>query len=59
MFWNGMIVGIFVGAAMGILVMALVISASSNDDAEVDSYLDDSTLFEAGEELVPDEEKED
>lgn len=54
MFWSGMLVGVFIGAGVGILIMALAVSASSDDTVD-DSYLEDDFLFEAGEELIPEE----
>ena len=58
MFWSGMLVGVFIGAGFGILIMALAVSASSDDPVGDDSYLEEDLLFEAGEELVPDESLE-
>ncbi len=34
MFWTGIIIGIFIGAAVGILIMSMAVSAGSTREAE-------------------------
>lgn len=50
MFWTGIIVGIFIGAILGILIVSMAISAT-------DSYKKENNLvtyeMEASQELVP------
>ena len=37
MFWQGLIIGIFVGASVGIVVVGLIVSAKRQDHAEKDN----------------------
>ncbi|WP_341876802.1 hypothetical protein [Defluviitalea saccharophila] len=50
MFWTGIIIGIFIGAALGILVMSMAVSAARNntEDQRRAAY-----SMEASEELTP------
>lgn len=50
MFWTGIIIGIFIGAALGILIMSIAISAARNSPEEHNRY---SYGTEASEELSP------
>ncbi|NLM13745.1 MAG: hypothetical protein GX209_08395 [Epulopiscium sp.] len=58
MFWTGIIIGIFIGAALGILVMSMAISAARNNSEEQRSSV---YGMEASEELIPnfDDKKQD
>ncbi|WP_058486439.1 hypothetical protein [Defluviitalea phaphyphila] len=51
MFWTGVIIGIFIGSALGILIMSMAISASRNssEDHSLEKY-----GMEASKELSPD-----
>ncbi|HOQ17859.1 MAG TPA: hypothetical protein PLC16_12225 [Defluviitaleaceae bacterium] len=56
MFWSGLVIGIFIGAGLGILVMSMAISVGRRDyDADYRTYYE----TEHSEELVPDLEDKD
>ncbi|NLK21293.1 MAG: hypothetical protein GX308_04270 [Epulopiscium sp.] len=58
MFWSGIIIGIFIGSALGVLVMSMAISAANNTEARYQHRT--AYDMEASEELSPDlENKED
>lgn len=50
MFWTGIIIGVFIGAALGILVMSMAISASRNTSEDRHRVVYEA---EASEELTP------
>lgn len=50
MFWTGIIIGIFIGAALGILVMSMAVSAARNNSEDQRRV---TYSMEASEELTP------